>query len=329
MGKEIVLAADLGGTNLRVAAIDCQGTILYRTKHATPRGRSRDEIVRAIVDSANECRENRAASALPEALCVGIPGTVSVSQGIIITAPNLPALDNFKMAAALENELGIRVILENDANAAAIGENWCGASEGFADSVLVTLGTGVGGGIIIGGEILRGVSGMAGEIGHICVESSGAPCPCGSCGCVEQYSSASAIVRLAKELKARYPHSPLNDNAHLKASEIFYAGTNGDQLALEVFRQMGFYLGVALTSLINILNPEVVVIGGGASAGWNLFAPHMRETIRQKAFGNRSEQVKLVQGQLGDNAGILGAAKIALSQSALSKLLTSDVARNI
>lgn len=317
MGKEIVLAADLGGTNLRVAAIDHQGTILYRTRRETPRGESVNEIVQAIVESANECRENCVDLDQLKMLCVGIPATVNVDEGIIITAPNLPELNNFKMVAALEKELSIKAILENDANAAAVGENWRGASKGFADSILVTLGTGVGGGIIIGGKILRGAGGMAGEIGHICVESFGAPCPCGSRGCVEQYSSASAIVRIAKELAAQYPDSILNNNAQLKASEIFYAGINGDHLALEVFRQMGFYLGVALTNLINILNPEVIVIGGGASAGWKLFFPHTRETIRQKAFGGISERVKLVRGQLGDDAGILGAAKIALSKPKL------------
>lgn len=315
MAKEIVLAADLGGTNLRLAAVDEQGTILYRTKRETPRGESVDEIVRAIVECAEECRKNCAGFDQWKVICVGVPGNVNASEGKIITAPNLPVLNNFTMAAALENELGIKAVLENDVNAAAIGENWRGASKGFGDSVLVMLGTGVGGGIIIGGNVLRGAGGMAGEIGHICVETCGAPCTCGSKGCVEQYSSASAIVRIAKELGAKYPGSILNNNTWLSAAEVFHAGTNGDPLALEVFRQMGFYLGVALTSLINVLNPEVIVIGGGASAGWKLFAPHMRETICQRAFGNVSEQVKLVRSQLGDDAGILGAAKIALSES--------------
>ncbi len=313
MGKEIVLAADLGGTNLRVAAVDHQGTILYRTRRETPRGECVDEIVEAMVESANECREN-CGDCQATAVSAAVPGTVNVRDGIIATAPNLPALNDFKMVAVLEKKLGIKAILENDANAAAVGENWRGASKGFVDSILITLGTGVGGGIIIGGKVLRGAGGMAGEIGHICVESFGVPCPCGSRGCVEQYSSASAIVRIAKELRAQYPDSILNNNAQLKASEVFHAGINGDHLALDVFRQMGFYLGVALTSLINILNPEVIVIGGGASAGWKLFVPHLRETIHQKAFGGVSEGVKLVRGQLGDDAGILGAAKIALSK---------------
>ncbi|MBA2605463.1 MAG: ROK family protein [Acidobacteria bacterium] len=310
MGKEIVLAADLGGTNLRMAAIDRQGTILYRIKRETPRGECVDEIVEAIVESANECRENCAAFQV-KVICVVVPGTVNVNNGIIITAPNLPALNDFRMVAALKNELGIKTVLENDANAAAIGENWCGASKGFADSILVTLGTGVGGGIIIDGKILRGFDGMAGEIGHICVEPFGALCRCGSRSCVEQYSSASAIVRIAKELEAQYPESSLRITAQLKGSDVFQAGTNRNKLALEVFRQMGFYLGIALSSLLNALNPEVIVISGGASAGWELFMPHMQETICQRAYGGLSERAKIVRGELGDDAGILGAARLA------------------
>ena len=316
MNKEIVLAADLGGTNLRMAAIDCQGTILYRTKRETPRGESADEIVAAIVESANECREN-CDGFQAKAISAAVPGTVNVSDGIIITAPNLPALNDFRMVAALENILGTKAVLENDANAAAVGENWLGMSKGFKNSIYVTLGTGVGGGVIIDGKVLRGVGGLAGEIGHLCVEAFGAPCRCGSCGCVEQYSSASAIIRMAKELEPQYPESVLkNNNARIKAFEVFQAGTAGDELALEVFRQMGFYLGVALTSLLNVLNPEIIVIGGGASAGWELFAPSMHETIRQRAYGGSTIRAKIVRGELGDDAGILGAARLAFDLSA-------------
>lgn len=309
MENGIVLAADLGGTNLRMAAVDRRGEILCRTKRETPRGEFADEILCAIVESANECRETCGGFQV-KALCAAVPGTVDVKAGMVTKAPNLPALDNFRIAAALEKELGVRTILENDANAAAVGENWLGASKGFADSVYVTLGTGVGGGIIVDGKVLRGGGGMAGEIGHICVESFGAECRCGSRGCVEQYSSASAIVRLAAELEIKFPDSSLRNKTGLKASEVFRAGNEGDALALEVFRQMGFYLGVALSSLINILNPEIIVIGGGASAGWKLFAPHLIETVRQRAYADLSKPTKIVRGEL-DDAGIIGAARLA------------------
>jgi len=310
MDKRIVLSADLGGTNLRMAAVNYQGKILYRTKRETPNGESADEILRAMVESADECRANCGNSQV-EAISAAVPGTII--GGKIVISPNLPALNNFQMGSALEHELGIESFLENDANAAAVGESWLGASKNSSSSVFITLGTGVGGGIIIDGRVLHGVDGKAGEIGHICVEPFGASCRCGSVGCVEQYASASGIVRLAKELAARFPESPLENNANLKAHEIFEAGNNGDARALEVFRQMGFYLGVAVSILINVMNPEVIAIGGGASAGWELFAPTMRETIYQRAFGGRSEKTKILRGELGDDAGILGAARCAFN----------------
>lgn len=312
MQKEIVLAADLGGTNLRMAAIDNDGTILCRVKRETPRAEPGDEIVRAIVESAGDCRKS-----CPEfrikAISLAVPGTVNVNSGVIITAPNLPALNNFGIVAALEERMDTRALLENDANAAAVGERWRGAARNFSDVILVTLGTGVGGGIITGGNVLRG-GGRAGEIGHICVEPFGAPCRCGSRGCVEQYASASAIVRLAHELKLNFPDSFAQINSVLTAHDLFQSGEDGNELALEVFRLMGFYLGVALSSLINVMDPGVIVIGGGASAGWKLFMPQLRETVNQRAFGGLTKRVKILRGELGDDAGLLGAARLAFDE---------------
>ncbi|MGI8786477.1 MAG: ROK family protein [Pyrinomonadaceae bacterium] len=315
MSREIVLAADLGGTNLRMAAIDRAGVILYRTKRDTPRRATRaEEITQAIVEAADECRENCAGFTI-ETIAVAVPATLKVECGVIIKAPNLPSLDGFRIAAALENELGAKAILENDANAAAVGESWLGASKGYANSICVTLGTGVGGGVIIDGKVLRGVDGTAGEIGHICVEPFGVPCGCGSRGCVEQYSSASAIVRLAKDLENQYPESLLKNNPHLTAYDVFQAGTSGDELALEVFRQTGFYLGVALAGLLNVLNPEVVVIGGGVADGWDLFVPHVEETIRQRAFPEPAARVKILRAELGDDAGVIGMGRLAFDSA--------------
>jgi len=311
MSKEIVLAADLGGTNLRMAAIDRAGKILYRTKRETPRGERADEILQAIVQSAVECREN-----CPDfqvaAVSVAVPAIVNVQSGVIIKAPNLPALDGFRMTTALEAELKLRAVLENDANAAAVGESWMGASRGFQNSICVTLGTGVGGGIIINDKVLRGIDGTAGEIGHICVEPFGAPCGCGSRGCVEQYSSATGIIRLARELENQYPQSILN-NSQITAYEVFQAGIKDDELALEVFRQMGFYLGIVLAGLINVFNPEVIVIGGGVADGWNLFVPHLQKTVCERAYREPAERAKIMRAELGDDAGIIGVGRLAFN----------------
>lgn len=308
---EIVLATDLGGTNLRMAAIAQNGEILYRTKRETPRGERADEIVRVMVESANECREAIKVKGEITGIAAAVPSGIDYKNGIIIKAPNVPCLDGFRMVAALESELNLPCFLENDANAAAIGEHWLGASKEFQSSICVTLGTGVGGGIIIDNKILRGIDGMAGEIGHICVEPFGHPCGCGSRGCVEQYSSATAIVRQTRELENQYPKSTLQNKPRLTSLDVYEAGKDGDELALEVFRQQGFYLGIALGNLINCLNPEIIVIGGGASAGWDLFMPHLKDQISKRSYRVSAERAKIVPALLGDDAGILGAASLA------------------
>jgi glucokinase len=311
MNNEIILSVDLGGTNLRVSAVDRDGKILFRTRRDTPNTIDATHIVTAITDDAEKCRE--AVKSQGEVLAIGtvVPGTVNVERGIIRKAPNVTSLSGFAITDAIENRLNLPCILENDANAAAIGENWLGASKGVQSSICVTLGTGVGGGIIIDGKILRGIDGTAGEIGHICVEPFGALCGCGSTGCVEQYSSATAVKRLAVELGEKYPNSLLSEKTDFTSLEIYQAGKSGDELALEVFRQQGFYLGIALAGLINVLNPEIIVIGGGAAAGWDLFLPYMLEQIKDRAYREPAERAKIVPAQLGDDAGILGAARLA------------------
>jgi len=317
--NELVLATDLGGTNLRVAAVDRDGKILYRTKYETPKSERADEIFRVITQAARKCQEAVEKNGKIIAVGAAVPATVNAADGIILKAPNLPALDGVRFSAAISGELNLPVILENDANSAAIGEHWRGASNGFDNSICVTLGTGVGGGIILSGEILRGVDGTAGEIGHICVEPFGAPCGCGSRGCVEQYSSATAIVRIVQELKNQYPQSLLFEKLFKKTRctslDVYEAGKAGDELALEAFRQMGFYLGIALADLVNVLNPEVIVIGGGAAAGWDLFIHHVRNQIYSHAFREPAERAKLLRAKLGDDAGILGAARLAFNLS--------------
>ncbi len=312
MKNKMILACDLGGTNLRMAVVDAEGKILRLLKVETPKTERAAEVVRAIVEAANDCRAAVRHLGEVRVLAAAVPATINAAEGIILKSPNIPALNKFHFSTAVSNELNLPVVLENDANAAAIGEQAFGAAKGFQNAVVVTLGTGVGGGIIVNGGILRGVDGTAGEIGHICVVPFGAPCGCGSVGCVEQYASATAIVRLARELINQYPNSILRNKIRLTSTDVYQAGIAGDELALEVFRQMGFYLGAALADLVNILNPEVIVIGGGASAAWDLFIGHVREQIRRHAFREPAETVKIVRAALGDDAaGILGASKTA------------------
>lgn len=312
MTNELVIATDLGGTHLRAAVIDRTGRILNRVKIQTPKAESADEIVRAIVGAARSLIEEMGGQgSLIRALLVAVPGTVNFEEGVVMRAPNIPSLDGFRLGAALAGETPLKVLLENDSNAAAVGEMWQGAARGRGTIICLTLGTGVGGGIILNKELWRGIDGTAAEVGHIVVEPVGAPCGCGGRGCLEVYASATAIVRQTREMLPRYSGSPLRTMEGLTAVEVFRHGQAGDELAREVFRRVGFYLGVGLTSLINLINPEMIVIGGGAAAGWDLFYEHMREQIMTRAFAVPARRAEIVQAQCGDDAGILGGAHLA------------------
>ena len=194
---EFVFAADLGGTHLRVATVDRNGKIYCRQMQPTPQAEKPNEIVRAFIDAVHKCERSTAEQGgVISAVSVVVPGTVNIAEGVVVKAPNVPCLDGFRLAAALESELEWPVILENDANAAAIGEMWRGAGQGYRTLICVTLGTGVGGGIILDGKLWRGVDGSAGEIGHIGVDSfAGVPCTCGSRGCLEVYACSLSTNR--------------------------------------------------------------------------------------------------------------------------------------
>ena len=309
----LIFAADLGGTHLRAATVDREGNIQFRFKQNTPQGTDPLAIVDAIVSAVRECEQHSASAGQITAVSIVVPGTVNVEEGAVVKAPNLPCLDGFRLAAALTEQLGLPAIVENDANAAAVGEMWRGAAIGCKTIICVTLGTGVGGGIILDGKLWRGVDGAAAEIGHMCVDPfGGVACTCGSRGCLEVFASATAIVRMTREARPRYPDSVLQGQEDLTAETIFAAGKAGDELALEIFRRMGVYLGIGLANLINILNPEMIVIGGGVVNGWDLFARHMHQQVEERAFPLLAARVKIERAKCGDDAGLLGAARLIL-----------------
>lgn len=309
--EKLVLAADLGGTNLRMAVMNGYGEVVFRNKIRTPTNGKREGIIDAILASVERCLAETSDGASVAAFGAAVPAIVNSRDGVILRSPNLPELNGFQFASYFSDRLEMPVVLENDANSAALGENWKGASRGIMSSICVTLGTGVGGGIIIDGKLLRGIDGTAGEIGHIAVQPDGHPCGCGSRGCVEQYSSAIAIRRIVGELLERYPGSALSGVEDVTPLKVYEAGSAGDDLALEVFRVFGTYLGIALGGLVNVLNPEAIVLGGGVSAGWDLFIEHLREEMFRRAFRHPAERVRLMRSELGDDAGIVGAAFLA------------------
>jgi glucokinase len=309
--ESLVFAVDLGGTHLRVALVDDTGRILEHLKQETPKGDSAEGIVAALVKAAEnwDCHRKSVVAA-----SIMVPGPVDSEKAVILQAPNLPYLINFPLKAELEQKLGWPVRIENDANAAAVGEMWMGAARGCRDVVSVTLGTGVGGGVIVDGKLWRGSHGSAGEIGHTTVDPfSGLKCKCGNTGCLELFASATAIVRMTREQLSSFPKSKLKLE-ELTAEKVYEAGQSGDELALAVFNRFGMYLGIGLANLISLIDPQIVVIAGGAGNGWDLFATEMFRQLEERAFQTAAQRVKIARAECGDNAGLLGAARLAFGQ---------------
>jgi glucokinase len=309
--ESLVFAVDLGGTHLRVALVDDTGTIVQQVKQETPKGDSADSIIDALVSAAKKWGAHQRSIV---AASIMVPGTVDSTKTAVLQAPNLPSVVGFRLKPELEQRLGWPVLLENDANAAAIGEMWLGAARGYQDVISVTLGTGVGGGVILDGKLWRGSHGGAGEIGHTTVDPfSGLKCKCGKTGCLELFASATAIVRMTREKFSLFPESVLKTvlkSGELSAVKVYEAGRNGDELALEVFRQFGMYLGIGLANLINLIDPQIIVLAGGAANGWDLFAPEMYRQVGQRASCAAALEVKIARAECGDNAGLLGAARL-------------------
>lgn len=300
--NEAALAVDLGGTNLRMAAVADDGEILHLTRRPTPKSVTPVELISLAGEMADECIESIGVDTRLLGIAFAVPAPANKdSDGVLTRLPNIPTLNGMNLRAALSGRFHFPVTVENDARAAAIGEHWLGASKDKDTSIIVTLGTGVGGGIIIDGEPYAGKDGSAGEIGHICVIPDGHPCGCGSRGCLEQYASATAIVRMARE----------NGLDFSTSRDIYSAFQNGDERAAIVFRQMGSYLGIVLAGLVNTLNPDMIVIAGGASGAWDGFIEPLKTEIHLRAFHAPSTRVEIARTQLGDNAGIVGAARAA------------------
>jgi glucokinase len=298
--RDVVLAVDLGGTNLRMASLLDDGTIVSQTRSPTPKGLTPAGLIDALKRLAGECKSSLDPNHRVIGISAGVPANID-DQGIVKNLPNIPLLSGMNLRESLSTEFRLPVTLENDATAAAIGENWLGASKLVKDSILITLGTGVGGGIIIDDRPLRGRDGTAGTIGHMCVEPEGVACKCGSRGCIEQYASATAIVRMAGEKGLQVS----------TAYDVYNARDEGDAKATAVFDAVGYYLGITIAGLLNALNPEMVVIGGGVAAGLDAFIEPLRTEIKARAFSEPVERAAIRQSELGDDAGIIGAARSA------------------
>jgi glucokinase len=292
----------LGGTNLRAAAIDAQGKMLDKIAGSTDLKAGRNVVIDDMVQSIEALRARLGEHNL-RGVGIGLPGFILMDKGIIVGSNNMPEFENYPVRDEIERRLGAKVILENDANAAALGEKWMGAGREVDDLVLLTLGTGIGGGIIVNGRVLHGHLGMAGELGHLTVVANGNPCGCGNRGCVEKHASATAIAAMARLIGLGH------DKTHdLTSEDVYKLAVEGNERAKAIFRSMGEALGVALANLINIFNFPLYLLSGGPLPAWDYFAPAMMEEVTRRSFTYRHAPTRIERATLGNEAGLYGAA---------------------
>jgi glucokinase len=307
------IGIDLGGTKLLGILVDERGSPLARRERPTCACDGPDVLVGSIAALARELAEEaRAAGRPPRGVGVGAPGPLDPRTGVVYAMPNLGEdYVRFPLRERLTRALPeLPVAVENDANAAIQGEVWTGAAKGCEDAILLTLGTGVGGGIVAAGRMIRGARGAGAELGHVIVEPDGPPCGCGGRGCLEQYASGTAIARLAAEALARRREGALAQLAAPSAQDVVRAARAGDELALAVIDRGARALGTALASIVHVLNPELVLIGGGfGSAAWDLLEPSTAAEMKSRTFVASWEGLKLARAALGSDAGAIGAAR--------------------
>ncbi len=332
------IGVDLGGTNLRIAAVSTDGQLLEKITLGVKVALGRDHVIGEMCDAIHRLTDQYKASGSFVGAGIGVPGIIDMETGMMRKSANLPGWSDYPVRDEIERRLGAgtRVFLDNDAKMAALGEKWMGAGRDVDNMVMVTLGTGIGGAIILNGKILYGMNGMAGEFGHVTVEPNGVPCGCGNHGCAERYASATAVVRMAREAiesgQAPSLAKAASSDPEFSAKSIYNLALQGNEDAQRIFHRFGVALGILLAGLVNTLNLEMFVIGGGVASAWDAFAPSMFAEMRDRSLvyaatapddpvskkEGASAQIAaytrkktiITRALLGSDAGLYGAARI-------------------
>ncbi len=312
-----VIAIDLGGTKIAVGVISHKYQILAREYHLTLADEGVEAVINRIVLAIEQIIGPRDTD-LKQLYGVSIAaaGAIDSPRGIITFSPNLPGWHDVPLRDIVSERLGIKTWLINDTNAAALAEHHLGIGKGIDNLIYLTVGTGIGGAIILDGKLYTGVCGSAGEIGHMTIDTNGLRCKCGNIGCLETLASGSAIAREAIEHISRGERSSLTEIVagkieNITAKEAAMAAQRGDSLAQDVIGRAATYLGVGLVNLVNIFNPEMIIIGGGVANMGDLLLNPARQVVKERAFPVSAAAVRIVTTQFGDNAGLLGAAFFA------------------
>jgi glucokinase len=316
--KKITVGVDLGGTAIKAGLVDPQGKILRDTTVPAEADQGPTHVIEQIAKSVHQLIDSSSYTKREYAgIGVGSPGSVDLDGGTVKYPPNFPGWTVVRLGDALHREFGFHVEVDNDANAAAVGEAKLGAGIGHKDFIMVTLGTGVGGGLILGGKIFRGTFGGAGELGHITIDHNGPLCNCGNRGCVEAYVGAKYLTRRAIQKVKRNRKSKIlslvgNNARDIDPKIISLAAQAGDATARDILAETGKYLGIGLATVVNLLDVRLIIIGGGiARAGKPLFDP-IKESVRQHVLTPMRDGLEVLPAKLGNSAGILGAAALVL-----------------
>jgi glucokinase len=316
--KKYAIGVDLGGTAIKVGVVDKEGKILKKTAVDTFARGGPDVIIHQIekgIDMVTADYEKEIAG-----IGIGSPGVVIKKKGTVENPPNFSNWEKVHLGKIIEKRYNLKTYVENDANAAAIGELIFGAGAGILNFIMITLGTGVGGGIIINGKIYRGETGAAGELGHIIINADGNRCNCGGFGCVETYVGCNYLIeRVSKELQ-NHPESKIfeildNNLTHLSPKIINDAALAGDEFAGSVILEFGKHLGYALTSVVNILDISTIIIGGGVSGFGKILFDEVEKTVKERVLTSHKENIKILPAKLKNEAGIKGASALVFYRS--------------
>ena len=297
--KKFIIAIDLGGTNLKIALLDLKYRIRDSHILSTRSFINKERLLSAVIGSIKKIIEvNQLYKRDILGIGMGLPGPIDVKRGIVHFFPNIPGWKEVKLKSFLKNKLRLPVFLDNDANLMALAEYKLGVAKGFKNAICLTLGTGVGGGIIIGGQLYRGSSFSAGEIGHIPINEAGPRCNCGGTACVESYIGNNAVIREAKRIFKR----------HISLEELSSLARRQNKQALAIWSKVGRRLGGVLVGVVNLLNPDAIVIGGGVANAGKVLFDKVKEVILSEAMSVQARHVKILKAKLGNDAGLIGAA---------------------
>ncbi len=318
-----IVGVDLGATNIVSILINGEGKVIDKDTRATLAREGKEKALSQIVSSVRAVLEKGQlqgiSSASIKGVGVGSPGPLDTKKGIIHFAPNLPGWNNVPLVSFLGDQLKLPMFLENDGNAAALAEWWIGAGKKVDNLVLLTLGTGIGGGIIIGGEVLHGAWDTAAEIGHMIIHEGGLVCGCGKRGCLEAYASATGVIKRTVSFMKAGGDTVLREVVHdhledITCELVYRAAERGDELSQMIVKETARYLGIGIASLVNIINPEMVILSGGMTAAGDLLFKPVRKYARKYALKAAIRGVRIVPAKLGGNTGALGAAATVLKR---------------